>query len=116
MSVAKYFDPRLRALLLKGFEPNWLRLHPRKRYIVACVLASVPWPGEREKVMALRAESRRMTEATGVEHTLDHIVPLNHPYVCGLHIAHNLRVVPWTVNASKGNNFHPDQLDLLYAE
>jgi hypothetical protein len=41
-----------------------------------------------------------------------HIVPLNHPYVCGLHVPWNMRVVPWRVNASKGNAFNPDQLPL----
>jgi len=46
-------------------------------------------------------------------HTVGHIVPLNHPYVSGLHVAWNLTIEPASVNFSKGNSWHPDQLSLL---
>jgi hypothetical protein len=113
MSCARYFNPRLRVLLLTAGEPAWLQRHPRRRYIIACVIAALPWPGERERIASLRDEATRLTLSTGVLHVLDHIIPLNHPYVCGLHIGVNLRVVPWAVNACKGNRWSPDQLELL---
>lgn len=39
---------------------------------------------------------------------VDHIVPLKHDLVCGLHIPENLRCVPVALNASKSNKFNQE--------
>jgi hypothetical protein len=58
-----------------------------------------------------------MTAETGVQHSVDHIVPLIHPLVCGLHCPANLRVIPLADNIRKSNNWWPDcpfeQLELV---
>jgi hypothetical protein len=44
---------------------------------------------------------------------VDHVIPLRHPLVCGLHAHTNLRVVPALVNLKKGNRMlaiHPDSV------
>lgn len=112
MSCARYFNTRLRPLLLAGNEPPWLRRHPRRSYIVAAVLSAPPWT-DRKALNALRDEARRLTALTGVEHVLDHIVPLCHPYVCGLTVPWNLRVITRAQNAAKSNHWTPDQLELF---
>lgn len=41
----------------------------------------------------------------GPDYVVDHIIPLNHPLVCGLHVANNVRAVKRTTNKRKGNQF-----------
>lgn len=52
--------------------------------------------------------AREITLETGVTHSADHIVPLNNPMVCGLHVPANLCVVPLLDNLRKSNNRWPD--------
>ena len=52
---------------------------------------------------------------TAVERGLvvDHIIPLNNPLVCGLHVQDNLRCIPKELNAMKSNKFNQDYLSLF---
>lgn len=50
-------------------------------------------------------EAQRLTLETGVEYVVDHIVPLRHPLVSGLHTDANLRVITAAENLAKGNSF-----------
>jgi hypothetical protein len=50
----------------------------------------------------------QLRSASGAEHHVDHIVPFVSKFVCGLHCAANLRVIPGAENCSKGNKYWPD--------
>ena len=52
--------------------------------------------------------ARRRTEVMGFEWHVDHIVPLRHPLVQGLHCEQNLQVIPAVRNYTKGNRTWPD--------
>jgi hypothetical protein len=43
----------------------------------------------------------------GVVYTVDHLVPLTSPLVCGLHVHCNLAVVAHLENSRKGNSIWP---------
>lgn len=52
--------------------------------------------------------SKLRSQTTGLRWNVDHIVPLRHPLVCGLHVEHNLQVTSERYNKFKGNRFWPD--------
>jgi hypothetical protein len=51
------------------------------------------------------------TEATGIQYSVDHIVPLNSPLVSGFHSHHNLEVKPLLPNLVKSNRYWPDMAE-----
>jgi len=53
------------------------------------------------------------TKETGIEHEVDHIVPLASPWVCGLHCEANLQVTPSAANRRKNNCTWPDMFDVV---
>lgn len=106
------FRPGLRALLLCGLEPEWLKIHPRREYVKAVTLSMLPWVN-RARVRRIYAYARFKTIMTGQRYVVDHIVPVVHPYVCGLSTPENLQVISHGANSAKTNKFHPDQLSLF---
>lgn len=86
----------------------WKRRNPdkvaadRMARIAAERKAMPPWV-KRSMLMPLYRWARRRTKDTGIPHQVDHIVPLRHPEVCGLHVPWNLQVLSAFSNGQKGN-------------
>ena len=66
--------------------------------------ATPAW-ADREKVDEFYKEAKERSEFFGEPYHVDHIIPLKHRLVCGLHNEFNLRVVRRGENLKKGNNF-----------
>lgn len=63
-----------------------------------------PW-ADREEIRLFYAIAYYLTLETGIEYEVDHIIPVNNPRVCGLHVPENLRVITRVENMRKGNKF-----------
>lgn len=66
--------------------------------------ATPPW-FDPESTRSIYLEARRLTLDSGIQHDVDHIVPLKNDKVCGLHVAWNLRVITHVENIRKHNRF-----------
>lgn len=71
-------------------------------------LKSTPSWFEKDLVDQLYKECREISKESGIEHNVDHIVPLVSDIVCGLHCMANLRIIPAKINQQKGNRFWED--------
>lgn len=96
------------AAMLKGTLQELLKneANAGRRRQIRIKLATPKWV-DFGAIAELVAERRRVTEITGVEHHIDHIVPLAGKHVCGLHWHGNMKVVSATVNLRKSRKFAP---------
>lgn len=89
---------------------EYKRAHPEKfaaaqakRRLV--VKQQCPIWADVEKIKAVYAEAARLTAQTGIQHHVDHEIPLRGVLVSGLHVETNLRAIPAVDNMRKHNKF-----------
>jgi hypothetical protein len=75
-----------------------LRRANRKKACPPCLTAS-----DHQEIQAFYNAARRLSKSTGIPHEVDHIIPLLHPLVCGLHVPWNLQVLTEVQNRAKAN-------------
>ena len=75
-----------------------------KQNIVRRKLSVPPW-ADLKAIRAFYTEAKRLTKETGTKHQVDHMVPLKHKLVCGLHVPWNLQVLLASENSKKSNKF-----------
>lgn len=66
--------------------------------------ATPAW-ANKEAIKQLYIEAQIKSELTGVSYEVDHIIPIIHPLVCGLHVETNLAIITKRDNQSKSNKF-----------
>lgn len=85
----------------RAAKPEVARAIKAKRR-AAYLNAMPPW-ADKGAIQSIYAEAQRKTRETGVQHHVDHVVPLRGKLVSGLHVHWNLQVLTATANRSKYN-------------
>jgi hypothetical protein len=80
-------------------------LHAKRRAFKIQALPKWLTKDHLREIKNLYTLAKELTVSTGIEHHVDHIVPLINKSVCGLHIPCNLQVITKFENLSKGNKF-----------
>ena len=99
---------KVRSSGLAWYYRNAHKAREANRRRVAYELSATPPWSDKQKILAIYQEARRIELETGIRYSVDHIVPLKHNLVCGLHNEFNLRAIPLVDNLIKGNRHWPD--------
>ncbi len=72
--------------------------------------ATPSWLSDQDKAKLKLFEStvRELNKVNSTKYCVDHIIPLSHPLVCGLHVPWNLQILTEEDNKKKGNTFNPE--------
>ena len=85
-------------------NPEMHLARTRKRQ--AALLKRVPkWDPDAHLIVAKYQLAAMLSQAAGIPHHVDHIIPLQGRKVSGLHVFSNLRVIPGSDNVKKSNKF-----------
>lgn len=84
----------------------------RKRLREASQLTALPTWANKFFMSEIYSLAKLRSKYTGIVWHVDHIVPLRSRFVCGLHVEHNMQIIPATANLKKGNRYWPDMSTL----
>lgn len=96
----------------KAWAASWesrnthVRYELNARYRTVVAQQTPAWSDKKSilKLYKIAAVLRK----NGHDVEVDHIVPLQSPLVCGLHVRHNLQVIPKLENSGKRNRYWPN--------
>jgi hypothetical protein len=96
--------------IVRQLLAEWKALHPEANghhvgLRRARILKASPVWADMDAVRGFYDTAARLRRETGSVWHVDHMVPLKHPLVCGLHCEFNLRVIPGPENLAKHNAF-----------
>jgi hypothetical protein len=88
--------------------PKILEIQAKRR--AAKVLRVPSWLSKqhRDQIVSIYENAKQLRDSTGIDHHVDHIVPLQGKTVSGLHVPWNLQVISAKENFEKKNYWWPD--------
>jgi hypothetical protein len=94
---------------INPFKPRKLRSERKTRIRLATVKSKI----DQIRVQEVYIQAQKLTLETGIEHCVDHIIPIAHPDVCGLHTFANLQIITSEENRKKGQHFDPTEHEFI---
>jgi hypothetical protein len=92
----------------KWIEENPDRIKAYARVRKFYIRRATIYKDEKTRILQIYLECAEISKQTGVQHHVDHIIPLRGRKVCGLHCLDNLRIIPAKDNQAKGNKWEID--------
>ena len=94
----------------RQLKADWAKRNPentrqKQRFRGTRVRKATPKWACRSEILKMYKIAVRLSEVTGIEHHVDHVIPIHSDIVCGLHVQGNLRVISGDQNRSKSNHF-----------
>ena len=95
---------------IQTYKKGWMkrnaaRVNARNAARRALQVNATPVWADEQSICDVYAEAQHM------QMHVDHIIPLNHPLVCGLHVWENLQLLAPEDNLRKNNKFDPENYD-----
>lgn len=92
---------------------EWVHRNRDKRRVSsarrkASKLKATPAWASKAEISRIYRLAHELQDLTGIPMHVDHVVPLQHPLVCGLHCERNLQIIPARFNEAKKNYWWPD--------
>ena len=96
---------------VNSYNNNWRKANPDKHAArqgqrrASKLKATPSWLSDEQKahIKRLYSLSKTMSDITGINYHVDHIIPLKGENVCGLHVPWNLQVLRADLNIKKSN-------------
>lgn len=98
----------IKSRLKRYRENNKDKVNAKTMRRLAAKLNAIPKWFNADNVYKLYEKCKEISISTGINHHVDHIVPLQSEYVCGLHCEENLQIITAEENYSKNNRFWPE--------
>lgn len=68
-------------------------------------LNATPEWSDLDQIKRIYATCAKITDKTGIQHHVDHVIPLQGENICGLHVPNNLAIIPAKMNLQKSNKY-----------
>jgi len=89
---------------------EWVKNNPEKALINvnnrrARKLQAIPLWSNALEINKIYTQAKELEKNDGIKRHVDHIIPLKHDFVCGLHVHDNMRIITAHENMKKGNHY-----------
>jgi hypothetical protein len=80
----------------------------------ARLIQAMPKWADQKQILEIYKNSRELSISTGIQHHVDHIIPLKGKTVCGLHVIENLQILTAHENQVKNAKFEDFEVEEYY--